>query len=300
MPPHRYGRVLGFALLVVALIAASFLAYSFLFPHRTRLVVSTTTSLYATGLLDYLAEKFNSTHPDVSVEFVAVGSGAALELAKRGDACAVLVHAPSLEQEYISQEVIMDHRIFAYNYFIIVGPKSDPANVSGASSAVDAFRRIYLAGEEGKTVFISRGDNSGTNVKELQIWNASGLDPRGKPWYKSIGGGMDQALLMANELNGYTLSDMGTFLLFSKNGRLPNLALLFQNSTELINIYSSYIVTRCSGSNLTAAKEFVDFVNGAQDLIGSYGVDKYGAPLFYPAKGSEDFLNRTWSELAKG
>jgi len=300
MFPHRYGRVLGLALLVIALTAASLLSYGFIFPHHTRLVVSTTTSLYATGLLDYLAEKFNSAHPDVSVEFVAVGSGAALELAKRGDACAVLVHAPSLEQKYISQGVITDHQIFAYNYFIIVGPKSDPANVSGASSAADAFRRIYLVGEEGKTVFISRGDNSGTNVKELQIWNDSGLDPMGKQWYKSIGGGMDQALLVANELNGYTLSDMGTFLLFSKNGRLPNLALLFQNSAELINIYSSYIAASCSGSNLTAAREFVDFVNGAQDLIGSYGLDKYGAPLFYPAKGNEDFLNRTWSELAKG
>lgn len=297
---YSYRKIYVLAIIFVALLALSIIGYYVLFPQHTRLVISTTTSLYATGLLDYLVSKFNSTHPNISVEIVAVGSGAALELAKKGDSCAVLVHAPSLELQYINQGVITYHHIFAYNYFIIVGPKGDPANVSKATNAADAFRRIYLAGEDGKTVFISRGDLSGTNVKELQIWNLTGLNPKGKPWYKNVGAGMDQALLIANELNGYTLSDIGTFLMFSKSGRIPNLDILFFNSSELINIYSSYLVTNCSGKTAEVAKEFVDFVNNAQDLIGNYGLAEYGAQLFYPAKENEEILNQTWMELAKG
>jgi len=294
----RKSYIIIFAFLALLLI--SFYSYKLLFPVQTRIIISTTTSLYATGLLDYLAEEFNSTHPTISVEFVAVGSGAALELAKKGDACAVLVHAPSLEKKYISEGVITYHHIFAYNFFIIVGPKDDPADVKNASSASDAFKRIFMVAEEGKTVFITRGDLSGTNVKEVQIWKETGLNPNNTKWYKNIGGGMDQALLMANEVNGYTLSDIGTYLVFSKNGKIPNLAELFFNSTELINIYSSYLVSNCTGPKEEAAKEFVDFVNNSQELIGSYGISEYGASIFYPAKGVEELLNSTWESLSRG
>ncbi|MEM3279248.1 MAG: substrate-binding domain-containing protein [Fervidicoccaceae archaeon] len=276
----------------------SIFTYHILFPQQTRLLVSTTTSLYATGLLDYLGSAFESSHPWISVEFIPVGSGAALELARRGESCAVLVHAPSLEKKYLSTSSIYYHHIFAYNFFVIVGPKNDPANVSTAHNASEAFTRIFLAGERDEAVFISRGDNSGTNVKELQIWNETGLNPMGKKWYKVIGGGMDQALIMANELKAYTLSDIGTYLVFEKSGSIPNLTILFYNSTELINVYSSYLVSGCRGSEAEAAKEFVDFVDESQELIGNFGVSDYGSPLFFPAYGKEEFLNNVWNMLA--
>ncbi len=263
-----------------------------------RVRISTTTSLYATGLLEYLASKYEENHPGVAIDFLPVGSGQALQLAADGEVCAVFVHAPQLEARYIRDGVLEDHRIIAYNYFIIVGPPDDPAGVRDAVNATDAFRRIYEAGEAGKAVFISRGDNSGTNVKELSIWEAAGLDPSGRPWYKEVGKGMADTLVMADEIRAYTLSDIGTYLKLKKEGVLKNIELLYANSTELINIYSAYLVTSCTGAERAQAQSFIEFVYTHQDLIGNYGVDKYGQPLFYPAEGREEELARIWESIA--
>ncbi len=265
--------------------------------------VSTTTSLYATGLLDYLAKRFESTHPGVRIDFIAVGSGAALRMAADGEACMVFVHAPSLEKKYIEEGVLTGHKIIAYNYFVIVGPPSDPAHVRSAKNAAEAFKRIYEAGEEGKARFVSRGDMSGTNVKELSLWRLAGINPgelKGRKWYIVSGQGMAQTLVMADQLGAYTLSDIGTYLKLKKEGRLPHLTVLYSNSTELINIYSIYLVRGCSGAEARAAREFYDWVYSHRSLIGSYGVKEYGRPLFYSSVGKEKQLMEIWEKLAQG
>ncbi|MDK2372822.1 MAG: substrate-binding domain-containing protein [Candidatus Korarchaeota archaeon] len=268
-------------------------------PVRVR--ITTTTSLYATGLLDYLGDQFRKDHPNVELDFIAVGSGEALRRAKQGDACMVLVHAPSLEKRYMEEGAMAEGHIFAYNYFIIAGPPSDPAKVREAKSPIDAFKRIYEAGERGETSFASRGDNSGTHVKELSVWRAAGLDPKGRPWYMETGSGMGATLLVANEKGAYVLSDIGTFLKYSKDGKVPDLFILFEGGDELLNIYSVYLVPSCAGEEAKYARAFTDFVvRDAQDLIARYGISKYGQPLFYPAKDKLDWLRERWQALAEG
>ncbi len=271
--------------------------------QEKRIRIITTTSLYATGLLDYLASGFTEIHPNAKLDFIAVGTGAALKIAEQGNPCLVFVHAPSLEKQYIDRGIIAGGRIIAYNYFIIAGPKEDPVGVNRTTDVLIAFRNIYSAGDSGRAIFISRGDNSGTNVKELSLWNKTKLDPSGRSWYKNCGCGMDQALIMANELKAYTLSDMGTYLQFKKEGRLPNIEILYANATDpnMINIYSIYLVNSCMGEARRYAEEFKEFVyNNQEKLIGSYGVDKYGAPLFYPARDKEQEIQALWNRLAAG
>ncbi len=266
-----------------------------------RVRATTTTSLYATGLLDYLSSKYVEQHPDTRIDFMPVGSGEALRRAGDGEACLVLVHAPSLEKEYIDRGVIYYHRIFAYNYFVIVGPGSDPANVANATNIVDAMKKIYDAGEAGKAKFISRGDNSGTNIRELMLWRKAGLNPNGRKWYIVSGTGMGQTLVMADQMNAYTLSDKGTYLKYLLSNRIHYLRILYSNDTALINIYSAYLVKGCNGKELERAKGFIDFIvsSRGQELIASYGVELYGEPLFYPAINKSSLAD-TWSKLVKG
>lgn len=288
------------AVLAVIVAAAVLLSLTQLETQSVRVRVTTTTSLYATGLLDYLEDQFRKQHPNVEIDFVAVGSGEALRRAEMGDACMVFVHAPSLEKRYLERGAIGRGRIFAYNYFIIAGPPSDPAGIRG-DDPVDAFEKIYRAGEEGRALFVSRGDNSGTHVKELSLWGAAGLDPRGRPWYLETGSGMGNTLLVANERGAYVLTDMGTYLKFRRDGKIPGLEIMVQGGDELLNIYSVYLVPACGGKEAEYAEMFADFVAGeAQELIASYKVDVYGQPLFYPAKGRLGWLSEKWHELAGG
>jgi len=293
-------------LIALVAVAAIIVAVNvFLYMQSDKLVrvrVATTTSLYATGLLDYLAEQFYRQYPNVNVriDFIAVGSGEALKRAAKGDACMVFVHAPSLEREYVEKGILEQHRIIAYNFFVVVGPQDDPARVRGSGNVVEVFMKIYAAGEQGKAMFVSRGDYSGTHVREMSIWSLAGLDPRDKPWYRESGAGMAQTLIIANELKAYTLSDIGTYLKLKRDGRLPNLEILYSNDTELINIYSIYIVKSCTGEERKYAELFADFVYRNQELIGHYGVDRYGQPLFYPAKDKESNLYRVWLKLSRG
>lgn len=290
------------AILVITLtLAVLVLGYEILSSTRIiHLRVSTTTSLYSTGLLEYLASKYVDEHPDVRVEFIPVGSGQALLLAARGDVCAVIVHAPNLEAIYVSKNIIDNQVIFAYNYFAIVGPASDPANVRGAKSAIEAFRAIYLAGEKGKALFVSRGDHSGTNERELALWRTGVVNPEGRSWYLETGQGMAETLIMANEKNAYTLTDMGTFLYLNSTGRVQHLRVLLTGDASLINIYSAYLVTSCKGREREAAESFLEFLFKNQDLIGSYRTSSIDAPLFMPANGVEDKLHKYWVELARG
>ncbi len=284
--------------LVVAIIASTTLVLNN--NNTINIRATTTTSLYATGLLDYLGTEYQKQHTDTIINFIAVGSGEALKRAERGDACMVLVHAPSLEKEYLDKGIITYHKIFAYNYFIIVGPQDDPANISNATSLEDAMRRIYMAGEEGKALFISRGDNSGTHVKELQLWGQAGLSPQDKEWYLESGQGMGETLVIASEKHAYTLSDIGTYLKYKKDGRIPSLTILYSNDTALINIYSAYLVSSCPEQEKVKAQGFIDFLVSpeGQQLVASYGIDKYGQSLFYPAQDKLEELEEIWNQIA--
>ncbi len=287
--------------LAIIVAAAVLVSLTQLGAQTVRVRVTTTTSLYATGLLDYLEDQFKKQHPNVEIDFIAVGSGEALRRAEMGDACMVFVHAPSLEKQYLARGAIAEGRIFAYNYFIIAGPPSDPAGIRGDDDPVDAFKKIYEAGEEGRALFVSRGDNSGTHVKELSIWREADLDPRGRPWYLETGSGMGNTLLVANERGAYVLTDIGTYLKFRKDGKIPNLEIMVQGGDQLLNIYSVYLVPTCSGEEAKYARMFADFVAGeAQDLIASYKEDVYGQPLFYPAGDRLEWLSEKWQELAEG
>lgn len=278
----------GAVILLILLVLAGGLgiaAYNYLASHGIVLRVSTTTSLYATGLLDKLADEFRKTHPNVVIFFIPVGSGEALRKASMGDSDMVLVHAPNLELKYINEGLLIEGSIFAYNYFVIVGPPTDPAGIKGLNNATEAFIKIFKAGERGEALFVSRGDNSGTHNRELFIWKKTGLNPVGD-WYIEAGTGMDQTLQIANEKDAYTLSDIGTYLKLKKTGVINNLEILVSGDPDLINIYSLYIVNpnKIEGINYDLAEEFREFIlgNEGQVIIGGYGVDEYGENLFYP------------------
>ncbi len=287
------------AVILIAIVAVFVVGGYYIYgsPKGIILKVSTTTSLYATGLLDALADAFKAKTGNIVVQFIPVGSGAALELAKHGDVDMVFVHAPNLEVQYINDGVLTNGTIIAYNYFVIVGPKDDPANING-SSPIEAMKKIYFAGENGSAKFISRGDNSGTHVRELTLWSLAGLNASGKPWYVETGTGMSNTLLVANEYKAYTLSDTGTYLKLKKEGRIPNLEALVTNGKILINIYSAYLVNSTIYPNVKVdlAEKFINFVrsNEGQEIISNFGVSEFGVPLFYPVKGKESELRDDW------
>ena len=293
------------SIILVAITAITTIIYVSLFGRETLRVlkVSTTTSLYVTGLLEKLSEEFRKEYPDVVIQFIAVGTGRALEIASRGDVDMVFVHAPSLEHKYIKRGILVDGRIIAYNYFVIVGPKDDPAGIKGLNSPVKALKRIYNAGVSGMTLFISRGDNSGTHIRELTLWRKAGLNPIGQKWYIESGTGMSKTLMIANERKAYTLSDIGTYLKLKGEGILGRLEVLVDKGEGLINIYSAYIVNPDKYKvDYELAKLFLEFVSSkkGQKIIDEYGVRLFGRPLFYPAYGKEDELKELWRVLSEG
>ncbi len=292
--------VFKLARLVVVPLVIVFLAVVLLsqMGQKPELLASTTTSLYATGLLDRLSEEWGK-ESGVVVQFNPVGSGRALQIAANGDACMVFVHAPNLEINYIEQGLINGGRKFAYNYFVLVGPADDPAGVAEAGSAVEAFKRIYQAGEEGKALFVSRGDESGTHAREKLIWSLTGLDPAGRDWYIESGQGMSETLILASEKQAYTLSDIGTYLKLKGDGRI-DLELYEIPDNVMINVYSVYLSSKCTGAEREAALDFIEFITSekGQEIIASYGVDKYGQPLFYPAMGASIDLEEAWRYIA--
>jgi tungstate transport system substrate-binding protein len=203
-----------------------------------------------------------------------VGSGEALELGAKGNADVLLVHSPDAEKKYMQESHGLRRDAVMHNDFILVGPPSDPARIAKASNATDAMRRIARA----QARFASRGDDSGTNAKELKLWDAAGVKPKG-PWYFETGQGMGQTLTIASQKRAYTLSDRGTYLA-TKN---LDLKVLTQGGDELQNFYH-VIVVKGSGLNTGCAKAFDRWITSAptQRLIGRFGVRKYGQRLFVP------------------
>jgi len=251
-------------------------------PARPDLLLSTTTSTQDSGLLDVLIPDFEKK-TGYKVKTNAVGTGAALAIGARGDADVVLVHAASLEVQFM-KDGNGERRLFVmHNDFIVVGPPADPAGIKG-KSALDALKAIAAA----TATFISRGDNSGTDVLEKALWKQIGITPV-KPWYIEAATGMGQTLTIASEKNAYTITDRATYL--SQQSHLT-LDILSQGDTPLLNYYHVITVnpTKFPKINIAGANAFADYLVSAdtQKLIGSFGVAKFGAPLFFPDAGKPD------------
>jgi tungstate transport system substrate-binding protein len=246
------------------------------------LILATTTSTQDSGLLDELLPAF--THDTGwKVKTLAVGSGQAIELGRRGEADVVLVHSPAAETKFMSEGVAGQRRLVMHNDFVIVGPAADPAGIDGMSS-VHAMKKI--ATEE--SVFVSRGDDSGTNAKEKDLWTKAGITPRGR-WYQSIGQGMGATLRVTSEKGGYTLSDRATYL--AQRDSLM-LQVLSEGDPGLLNVYHVIEMTTKAGSRVRtdAAKAFADWIvsPAAQQMIGQFGTAKFGQPLFTPDAGKDE------------
>ncbi|HUI88223.1 MAG TPA: substrate-binding domain-containing protein [Anaerolineales bacterium] len=250
------------------------------------LILATTTSTQDSGLLDVLVPLFEQQTGYI-VKTVAVGTGAALQLGQQGNADVLLVHAPSSEVTYMNGGFGKDRFLVMHNDFIIVGPSSDPAKIKGDTDAVDAFKKIAAAG----ATFISRGDQSGTNTKELALWKSAGIDPAGtKPaWYVSTGQGMGATLTITSQKGAYTLSDRATYLAYQSNLQLE---VLVEKDNSLLNVYHVITVNpdKWPKVNYTGALAFANWIvsPAIQDVIGKFGVDKYGQQLFVPDAGKSD------------
>jgi tungstate transport system substrate-binding protein len=254
---------------------------------QERLQIATTTSLYDTGLWGYLEPMFEEKY-GIEVDVLSAGTGAAIEYGKRGDVDVITIHSKSRELAYVEEGYGVERVPFAYNYFLIVGPESDPAGIAGMTPE-DAFRKLF---DTGSGTFVSRGDDSGTHSKEKAIWSSAGYeytDVQGAGgWYVEGGKGMGPTLFMASEMEGYTLTDMGTFLSY-KGG--VDLVPIVDEGSILLNVYSVIAGNPETNSKISAemAQNLVDFLisDEIQELIGDYGVEIYGMQLFTPCAGNE-------------
>jgi tungstate transport system substrate-binding protein len=241
------------------------------------IILATTTSTQDTGLLDSLLPMFQR-ETCIKVKPIAVGTGAALEMARRGDADAVLVHAPEAEKAYVESGELIDGRRIMHNDFLIIGPKGDPAHVRGGKDAAQAMKSIGTAGS-----FVSRGDGSGTEKKELELWKAAGISLASMPQREETGQGMGATLLVADARQTYTLTDRGTYLAFKDK---LTLVPLVEGDPRLLNIYHAYVVN--PGKHPTVkrseAARFVRYLTEpkVQEWIGQFGRAKFGEPLFVP------------------
>jgi tungstate transport system substrate-binding protein len=251
-------------------------------PASKVVILSTTTSTQDSGLLDVLVPMFEK-QTGYSVKTISVGTGQALALAARGEADVTLAHAPTLEKKYVDEGKMQNRRLVMYNDFVIIGPAEDPAKIKGLSKAMDALKRIA----ETLARFVSRGDKSGTHNLELALWKQAGIEPKGS-WYIESGQGMGQTLGIANERAGYTITDRATFLAFQKRITLP---ILVEKDRPLLNIYSVMEVNPANGPRVNPAggKAFAEFMLApeTQAVIKTFGVDKYGQPLFVPIGGTK-------------
>ncbi len=244
-------------------------------PEDKVLQMSTTTSVNDSGLMAYLQPEFEKA-TGYTLEITSAGTGAAIEKGRMGDADMLLVHSKSAEEEFIAEGFNEERIPFMYNFFVIVGPPEDPAGVASAVTAAEAFQKIADTG----SLFISRGDNSGTHNKENAIWASIEYDPTAQAWYESIGQGMGDTLTMANERQAYTLSDKATFLAHEND-----LAMHLEETDDMKNTYSMIIISkdRFADSNVAGAQAFVDWVqsDAAKTMIADYGKAAYGEALFF-------------------
>jgi tungstate transport system substrate-binding protein len=249
--------------------------------QQKNIILATTTSTQDSGLLDVLIPIFEK-QTGYFVKTIAVGSGQAMAMGQKGEADVLLVHSPAAEKKFMAEEYGVNRQLVMHNDYIIVGPAEDSAKVKGMRSASESFKKIA----SGKALFVSRGDNSGTNSKEKEIWKAAGINPEKEKWYQQTGLGMGQTLNVASEKNCYTLTDRGTYLALKKNLHLD---ILVEGDGILLNIYHVIEVNPAKWPkvNTPGAKAFAEFMvaKETQEFIKTFGVDKFGSPLFVPDAG---------------
>ena len=266
-------------------LSGALLALAFVLPARAAdnsLMMATTTSTQDSGLLEYLQPAFKQ-ETGIDLKWVAVGTGKALEIAKNCDADVLLVHAPAVEKKFVEDGHGIDRRQILYNDFIIVGPKADPAKVAGKTTA-DAFKGIYGA----KAGFVSRGDKSGTHVKEMALWKEANLSPDKEPFYISAGQGMMATLAIAAEKGAYAMTDRGTWIKFAnKQGDANPLTIIVEGDKPLFNQYSVITTNpaQCPKVKKDLARKFEDWwvKPETQKRIADYKLE--GKQLFFPNAG---------------
>lgn len=251
--------------------------------QQKNVILATTTSTQDSGLLDVLIPVFEKK-TGYFVKTISVGSGQAIAMGNKGEADVLLVHSPDAEKKIVADGSGINRRLIMHNDFIVVGPASDPAKIKGVKSTAEVFKKIAVS----QVPFISRGDNSGTHSKEKQVWKEAGVKYEGEKWYQQTGLGMGQTLNVASEKKAYTLTDRGTYLALKK--RL-DLDILAEGDAILLNIYHVIEVNPAKFPKVNApgGKAFADFMvsKEAQDMIKTFGVEKFGSPLFFPDAGKK-------------
>jgi tungstate transport system substrate-binding protein len=243
------------------------------------IICSSTTSTENSGLFSYILPMFEKK-TGIKVKVVARGTGASIEMGKRGDADMVMVHAKEQELKAVEEGYFVDRHDLMYNDLIIIGPNNDPAKIKGLKSAEDSFRKLSESGN----LFVSRGDNSGTNTKELAIWKKTGIEPKGQKWYLEAGQGMEKTQRIADEKRAYTLTDRGTWLATKDKDKLEMIIVL-EGDPILFNQYGVMAVNPEKHKHVKY-KESMEFINWliskeGQETIGSFK-DKNGNQLFIP------------------
>ena len=252
-------------------------------------VLASTTSTRDTGLLDSLLPVFEA-RTGYRVKLIAVGTGQSLTMGQRGDADVVLVHAPEAERVLVDSGYFVRRLLVMHNEFLIVGPASDPAGLRGMQDAAAALLRLAERRGRGGALFVSRGDKSGTEMREQMLWHKAGrAQPRGERWYIESGQGMGATLQMASEKRAYTLTDIGTYLAWK---RKVDLVPLVQGDPELYNVYHVLEPNPKNAPriNVAGGRAFADFMvdTATQRMIGEFGRTRFGQPLFVPDAGKID------------
>jgi len=286
-------RTLKISMLLMALVVTGAALSS---ADEGRLKIATTSSLYDTGLLETIVDKFTEENGDTVQIPSHGGTGIAIAAGQKGDVDLLIVHDKAREVKFIQDGDGLERRCFAYNYFYIVGPADDPAGIKGLNAS-EAFQSIMENGltEPDKVKFITRGDQSGTHSKEQSLWKAAGYNYSevniSGPWYVDAGSPMGATLIMANEKSAYTLTDMSTFMAYKGN---LTLVPLIEGGDELLNVYSAIAVNpeKHPGVNCRLANDFIDYLVSAecQEIIGTYGQEQYGKPLFFKGEDSCDVM----------
>ena len=272
------------AILAALTVLLTLTAWSPVQAQQKNIILSTTTSTQDSGLLDVLNPIFEKK-TGYFVKTIAVGSGQAMAMGQKGEADVLLVHSPAAEKKFVAEGYGVNRRLIMHNDYIVVGPSGDPAKIKGAKPTVEAFKKVA----SGTALFLSRGDNSGTHAKEMGIWKAAGINPEKQKWYQQTGLGMGQTLNVTSEKKGYTLADRGTYLALKKN---LSLDILVEGDAILLNIYNVIEVNPAKWPKVNAAggRAFADFMvsKEVQDIVKTFGVDKFGSPLFFPDAGKKE------------
>jgi tungstate transport system substrate-binding protein len=281
------------ALIVIIIVTSVIGVYSELEltnPQNQHLIVSTTTSLYETGFLDVLKTEFESEYSEINVSFISQGTGLSIQTAKRGDADMILVHDSVRELAFLEDGYGVNRKVVAYNFFVIVGPESDPAKINGMTP-VEALVQLKEVGDAGVIQWVSRGDDSGTHAKEKRLWNAAGFEAAelsSESWFIEAGSGMASTLKLTDEkLNAYTMCDMGSYLNNFANGNIA-LEVVVEEGKDTLNVYSVIANNpekeELVAANFDAAMKFIEFLvsDTAQSMFADFGTEDFGRPLFNP------------------